>query len=437
MLNDSVTTEGKVNTMTTENNTSSININQSVDLKASHLLSGTKKSDEMGDFAPKKNGEKFNTGNDGYHALKKETTSSKSDNVSIRNGLPSASSTNTPGLKIITSIPSTTFKSQQVPICKNCLTSTTPLWRRDESGAMLCNACGLFLKLHGRNRPISLKTDVIKSRNRKCTGSNHDNHEDQETKCGSQIKKYCFAEKKRKSSSASPNINDTIKKNKPNHNDNIDVIPSIDSELAATSKTSYKRGMPLCWRDSNNRCVVNPSFYNNSELTSRQNMHHPPSKKLPGLSSILCNTDRTASNLSCDSERLSNASGSIVSPPNILNHSSPRPSLPQLPVTSIKETLKCDASFPTQNTSVITSPSLPMKDVDCTKVKQQSPDSYHLDKNLPLSITLQNEEEMIKLKARITELELVTDLYRRHIFDLDEKCRTLEAKLQMKNNEKQ
>ena len=52
------------------------------------------------------------------------------------------------------------------PICQNCKTSTTPLWRRDEVGSVLCNACGLFLKLHGRPRPISLKTDVIKSRNR-------------------------------------------------------------------------------------------------------------------------------------------------------------------------------------------------------------------------------------------------------------------------------
>ncbi|RFN51294.1 putative gata type zinc finger protein asd4 [Fusarium flagelliforme] len=53
-----------------------------------------------------------------------------------------------------------------MPTCHNCSTSTTPLWRRDEFGAVLCNACGLFLKLHGRARPISLKTDVIKSRNR-------------------------------------------------------------------------------------------------------------------------------------------------------------------------------------------------------------------------------------------------------------------------------
>lgn len=50
--------------------------------------------------------------------------------------------------------------------CSNCFTQTTPLWRRNAEGHPLCNACGLFLKLHGVVRPLSLKTDVIKKRNR-------------------------------------------------------------------------------------------------------------------------------------------------------------------------------------------------------------------------------------------------------------------------------
>lgn len=49
--------------------------------------------------------------------------------------------------------------------CFNCQTTKTPLWRRDANGNTLCNACGLFQKLHGTMRPLSLKTDVIKKRN--------------------------------------------------------------------------------------------------------------------------------------------------------------------------------------------------------------------------------------------------------------------------------
>ncbi|KAA1471674.1 hypothetical protein DENSPDRAFT_837713 [Dentipellis sp. KUC8613] len=51
-------------------------------------------------------------------------------------------------------------------VCTNCQTTNTPLWRRDPEGQPLCNACGLFYKLHGVVRPLSLKTDVIKKRNR-------------------------------------------------------------------------------------------------------------------------------------------------------------------------------------------------------------------------------------------------------------------------------
>ncbi|ORY05638.1 GATA-domain-containing protein, partial [Basidiobolus meristosporus CBS 931.73] len=50
--------------------------------------------------------------------------------------------------------------------CANCSTNTTPLWRRDEAGSTICNACGLYFKLHGVHRPVSMKRSVIKRRKR-------------------------------------------------------------------------------------------------------------------------------------------------------------------------------------------------------------------------------------------------------------------------------
>ncbi|KAJ3335618.1 hypothetical protein HDU93_004899 [Gonapodya sp. JEL0774] len=52
------------------------------------------------------------------------------------------------------------------PMCLNCSTTNTPLWRRTELGK-LCNACGLFYKLHGTMRPRSMRADVVRRRNRK------------------------------------------------------------------------------------------------------------------------------------------------------------------------------------------------------------------------------------------------------------------------------
>lgn len=51
-------------------------------------------------------------------------------------------------------------------ICANCRTTTTPLWRRDEAGNTICNACGLYYKLHNVHRPVSMKRSVIKRRKR-------------------------------------------------------------------------------------------------------------------------------------------------------------------------------------------------------------------------------------------------------------------------------
>ncbi|CAK5276492.1 unnamed protein product [Mycena citricolor] len=50
--------------------------------------------------------------------------------------------------------------------CYNCHTTATPLWRKDDEGKTVCNACGLYYKLHGSARPISMKNDVIRKRSR-------------------------------------------------------------------------------------------------------------------------------------------------------------------------------------------------------------------------------------------------------------------------------
>ena len=34
-------------------------------------------------------------------------------------------------------------------VCANCNTSQTTLWRRSANGEPVCNACGLYQKLHG------------------------------------------------------------------------------------------------------------------------------------------------------------------------------------------------------------------------------------------------------------------------------------------------
>ncbi|KAG8195789.1 hypothetical protein JTE90_004794 [Oedothorax gibbosus] len=51
--------------------------------------------------------------------------------------------------------------------CTNCQTDNTSLWRRNLKGDFVCNACGLYEKLHKRPRPENMRKDTIQTRKRR------------------------------------------------------------------------------------------------------------------------------------------------------------------------------------------------------------------------------------------------------------------------------
>ncbi|CAK5270041.1 unnamed protein product [Mycena citricolor] len=50
------------------------------------------------------------------------------------------------------------------PKCSHCGTRRTSVWRRNKEGAQVCNACGVYARLRGKERPLSLKRNKIKPR---------------------------------------------------------------------------------------------------------------------------------------------------------------------------------------------------------------------------------------------------------------------------------
>lgn len=60
-------------------------------------------------------------------------------------------------------------ETKRILQCTNCWTKSTPLWRKSNAGELLCNACGLFYKLHGVLRPLN-------QRNNNNINNNHATH---------------------------------------------------------------------------------------------------------------------------------------------------------------------------------------------------------------------------------------------------------------------
>ncbi|KAJ7909621.1 hypothetical protein B0H13DRAFT_1616430, partial [Mycena leptocephala] len=52
------------------------------------------------------------------------------------------------------------------PECAHCHTRRTSVWRRNKDGEQVCNACGVYKQLRGKERPLSLRKNKVKPRAR-------------------------------------------------------------------------------------------------------------------------------------------------------------------------------------------------------------------------------------------------------------------------------
>ncbi|EIE89625.1 global nitrogen regulator protein [Rhizopus delemar RA 99-880] len=166
--------------------------------------------------------------------------------------------------------------------CSNCQTTTTPLWRRNPQGLPLCNACGLFYKLHGSVRPLSLKTDVIKKRNRNGGNSNNSNN----------IQKQHQQHQQQSSSKLKPVTPNIIKQSSDNmyNNNRIDrrnTLHSINKRPSLLSKkhrrTSEMLLPPSAMMTNNDTTYINPY---NSVSTPTSTTTVLPSSSSPSPFSI-------------------------------------------------------------------------------------------------------------------------------------------------------
>lgn len=101
-----------------------------------------------------------------------ETDSVAGFNSTTMSALPSSERFSKPGRRSSRVSNADSDKRDSVS-CSNCETNNTSLWRRTNDGQPICNACGLFVRLHGIPRPLSLKTNVVKKRKRERQSVTH------------------------------------------------------------------------------------------------------------------------------------------------------------------------------------------------------------------------------------------------------------------------
>lgn len=98
-----------------------------------------------------------NNNNFKHNSSNSSTSSTTNSNSSLLTSSLTSLSTTSSSHSTITAQTNLIEPNSKLISCTNCNTNTTPLWRRSSNGDVLCNACGLFYKLHGVIRPVKQK----------------------------------------------------------------------------------------------------------------------------------------------------------------------------------------------------------------------------------------------------------------------------------------
>lgn len=151
-------------------------------------------------------------------------------------------------------------------ICSNCRTDTTPLWRRDDQGNPVCNACGLYFRLHNKPRPVTgVSSTTIKRRRRNVQqGDKNKTQYAPNSVSPSSAKKRCASQE-------IPFIAATASNSAPSTTERNPVSRQLFS--SETSNQSHS--------SAHSRVTTNSSGYANTLYSQQASLEHRPEYVTP------------------------------------------------------------------------------------------------------------------------------------------------------------